>query len=126
VGNQSPAELLAHLAGSCDAAVSFIRPCVSKLASSPTKIPEYLAAGLPVVANSGIGDMDALIATEKVGVTIADFADESLRAGVDRLVELLRDEDVHSRCRRTAEKYFDLEKVGWLQYRGIYQQLERD
>jgi glycosyltransferase involved in cell wall biosynthesis len=118
--------LLAHLASSCDAAVSFIRPCGSKLASSPTKIPEYLAAGLPVVANSGIGDMDELIATEKVGVTIADFGDESLRAGVDRLVELLRDEDVRSRCRHTAEKYFDLEKVGWLHYRGMYQQLERD
>jgi glycosyltransferase involved in cell wall biosynthesis len=126
VGNRSPAELLARLAGSCDAAVSFIRPCVSKLASSPTKIPEYLAAGLPVVANSGIGDMDTLIATEKVGVTITDFGDQSLRSAVDRLAELLRDEDVHSRCRRTAEKYFDLEKVGWLYYRGMYQQLERD
>ena len=126
VGNRPPAGLLAHLAGNCDAAVSFIQPGVSKLASSPTKIPEYLAAGLPVAANSGIGDMDELIATEKVGVTIADFAEESLRAGVHRLLALVGDEEVRSRCRNTAEKYFDLKKVGWLEYRGIYQQLERD
>ena len=82
IGCASPAELLLRLGSQCDAAVSFIRPCVSKLASSPTKIPEYLAAGLPVVTNSGIGDMDEFIARENVGVTVADFSEEALRRGV--------------------------------------------
>jgi glycosyltransferase involved in cell wall biosynthesis len=125
VGCSSPAELLLRLESECDAAVSFIRPCISKLASSPTKIPEYLAAGLPVVANGGIGDMDELIAEEGVGVTIADFSDESLRSGVRQLIDLLADQDVRSRCRNTAEKYFDLERVGWSGYCGMYQQLAR-
>jgi glycosyltransferase involved in cell wall biosynthesis len=125
VGCSSPAELLLRLESRCDAAVSFIRPCVSKLASSPTKIPEYLAAGLPVVANGGIGDMDELIAQEGVGVTVADFSDESLRSGVRQLIDLLADQDVRSRCRNAAEKYFDLERVGWSGYCGMYQQIER-
>ena len=124
VGCSAPAELLLRLESQCDAAVSFIRPCVSKLASSPTKIPEYLAAGLPVVANGGIGDMDELIAREGVGVTIADFSDEALRRGVRQLLDLLGDREIRERCRHTAEKYFDLERVGWSGYRGMYQQLD--
>lgn len=124
VGYSSPAELLLHLESQCDAAVSFIRPCVSKLASSPTKIPEYLAAGLPVVANAGIGDMDELIAQEGVGVSVADFSDEALRRGVRQLLALLGDREIRERCRNTAEKHFDLERVGWSGYRGMYQQLD--
>lgn len=124
VGRSAPAELLVRLESQCDAAVSFIRPCVSKLASSPTKIPEYLAAGLPVVANAGIGDMDELVAQEGVGVTVADFGDEALRRGVRQLLDLLDDREVRDRCRKTAEKYFDLERVGWYGYRGMYRQLD--
>ena len=37
----SPVEL-----AMADAGLSFIKPCLSKLASSPTKLAEYLAAGL--------------------------------------------------------------------------------
>ena len=49
-----PAELRRAHAG-----LAFIKPCRSKIASSPTKVGEYLAAGLPVIANAGIGDLDA-------------------------------------------------------------------
>jgi glycosyltransferase involved in cell wall biosynthesis len=125
VGYRSPADLLLHLGHSCDAAVSFIRPSISKAASSPTKIPEYLAAGLPVVTNRGIGDMDELMSGEGVGITIPDFSDESLGAGVRQLLDLLGDRDVHIRCRRAAEKYFDLEQVGWRRYGNMYEQIER-
>ena len=124
VGCSSPAELLLRLGSQSDAAVSFIRPCVSKLASSPTKIPEYLAAGLPVVANRGIGDMDELFAQEGVGVTVADFSPEALRRGVEQLLHLLDDREIRNRCRDTAARHFDLERVGWSRYRGMYQQLD--
>jgi glycosyltransferase involved in cell wall biosynthesis len=125
VGYCSPADLLSHLGSHCDAAVSFICPGLSKAASSPTKIPEYLAAGLPVVSNRGIGDMDELIGNEAVGVILADLSEESLLEGVRQLVDLLRDQGVRGRCRHAAEKYFDLEKVGWKAYRNMYQQIER-
>jgi len=89
VGCSAPAELLLRLGSRCDAAVSFIRPCVSKLASSPTKIPEYLAAGLPVVANRGIGDMDELIAREGVGARAAQaIAERAVSDGYDDMRRL--------------------------------------
>jgi len=50
-----------------DAGLSFVKPCVSKLASSPTKIGEYLAIGLPVVSTTGIGDIDQLLSGCRFG-----------------------------------------------------------
>src|SRR5258708_36774615 len=51
-----------------DAGLAFIKPCFSKLASSPTKYAEYLGCGLPLIINCGIGDSDTLIMREKAGV----------------------------------------------------------
>jgi glycosyltransferase involved in cell wall biosynthesis len=77
-----------------------------------------------VVANRGIGDMDEFIAQEGVGVTVADFSEGALRRGVEQLLDLLRDREIRDRCRAAAEKHFDLERVGWSRYRGMYQQLD--
>ena len=46
----------------CDAGICFLGRHASKDASSPTKYGEYLAAGLPVVTNSWIGDARDLAA----------------------------------------------------------------
>ena len=56
-----------------DIALSFIKPSYSKLASSPTKIAEYLASGLPIICNAGIGDLDVLIEGDRVGVLVREF-----------------------------------------------------
>jgi glycosyltransferase involved in cell wall biosynthesis len=99
-----------------------IKPCISKVASSPTKIGEYLAAGLPVISTSGIGDMDEWLDVEKpVGMLIRDFRAETLDAAVPRLLQVLEDPEMSERCRRTAEEHLDLERVGWARYRETYQ-----
>lgn len=43
-------------------AISYIMPSFSKQASSPTKLAEYLAMGLPVECNAGVGDVDMVMA----------------------------------------------------------------
>ena len=43
------------------------------MASSPTKNGEYLACGLPLIINAGIGDSDALIDQWQAGVLIEEF-----------------------------------------------------
>lgn len=125
IGYCRPSELLGHLSRTCDAAMSFISPCLSKQASSPTKIAEYLSAGLPVITNSGIGDLDDLINTERVGVTVTAFSDEAFELGLEQLLRLLQEQDLRERCKSTAEKYFDLKKVGWAGYRHMYELLQR-
>lgn len=110
------------------AGLSFVKPCVSKLASSATKVAEYLAAGLVVVATAGIGDTDEHLTSpngelEPVGVLIRDFTPEAYRQAAMQLQSLLEDPQTPARCRKVAGRYYDLEQVGWARYARLYLQL---
>src|SRR5260370_1132731 len=78
--------------------LSFRRPTFSQLAASPTKIAEYLASGLPIVSNGGIGDIDDLLEHEKVGVLVHDFNPETLASAARRVLQLAGDASVQARC----------------------------
>ena len=75
-----PPDVPRHLKAA-DLAVSFIKPTFSKQASSPTKIAEYLACGLPVVCNAGVGDLDSLIEEDRVGVIIRELNSRGVSRG---------------------------------------------
>jgi glycosyltransferase involved in cell wall biosynthesis len=113
----------------CNAALSFMRPCVSNAARSPTKLAEYLSAGLPVISTTGIGDVDRLLGGadgspgRPLGVLVEDLSEEAYRRAVEALVELLDDPTAPGRCGRAAAMNFDLEHVGWARYRQMYQSL---
>ncbi|MCQ9207533.1 MAG: glycosyltransferase [Omnitrophica bacterium] len=96
-----------HISDS-DVGLCFIKPVSSKRASSPTKVGEYLACGLPVVINSGIGDTEDLIRNNGVGVVVDDFSGSRYDKAIFELENLLKDKDVFKRCRLTAEKHFSL------------------
>jgi len=119
VGSVKPVELPEFLAAA-DVAVSFIKACYSKQSSSPTKIAEYLASGLPIVTNRGVGDVDALIENNSVGAIVEEFSVESYRSALTE-VEALN--GVDRACRELALAEFDLENVGGERYRRLYQRL---
>jgi glycosyltransferase involved in cell wall biosynthesis len=121
----SPKEIPQYLKAA-DVALSFIKPCYSKLSSSPTKMAEYLASGLPVICNAGIGDVDEVVETDRVGVIIKELNEETYRQAIDAVEELLRDEGTGARCRQSAESRFDLETVGGERYRHLYRRLLED
>ncbi|MDQ6788698.1 MAG: glycosyltransferase family 4 protein, partial [Acidobacteriota bacterium] len=125
IAKVSPSQLPQSLNAS-DAALSFIKPCYSKLSSSPTKIAEYLACGLPIVTNGGVGDVDDFILTDNVGVVINDFSRDSYFAGFNKIKELMNNKDLTERCRKSAENRFDLVKVGGAKYRNLYRKLLKD
>lgn len=114
------AEVPSYLSAS-DAGVAFIRACLSKLASSPTKYAEYLACGLPLIMNSGIGDSNALVREEGVGVLLTDFNEaEYARAGCE-IENFVRDAPAtRARTREVAERLFDVRKVGVERYAQLY------
>lgn len=118
----SPREVPNYLNAS-DAAISFIKACYSKQSSSPTKIAEYLAAGLPVISNSGVGDLDALIENNKVGVILQGFDSESYSKALENIDVLLQDTSLREHCRKIADEQFDLEKVAGERYRRVYEKI---
>ncbi|MEP6847520.1 MAG: glycosyltransferase family 4 protein [Acidobacteriota bacterium] len=119
VGSVTPGELPKYLSAA-DAAVSFIKACYSKQSSSPTKIAEYLACGLPIIANRGVGDIDLQLGGGDVGVLLDGFEEEKYASALGRIEEL---GDVANICRETAAREFDLETVGGIRYRRMYSRL---
>ncbi len=122
IATVAPERIGEHLAAA-DAAISFIRRCPSKISSSPTKIGEYLASGLPVLSSSGIGDVDALLEHSTTGVLVERFDERSLLAAAERLWSLAADAGVAQRCIATATERLSLSRVGIPRYAEMYRQL---
>jgi glycosyltransferase involved in cell wall biosynthesis len=106
-----------------DVAISFIKPCYSKQSSSPTKIAEYLASGLPVVCNSGVGDLDKLIEENRVGALLREFTPEAYLKALDEVDVMRADEKLAERLCGVARREFDLVAVGRTRYRRLYERL---
>jgi glycosyltransferase involved in cell wall biosynthesis len=116
-----PAEMPAYLSVG-DAALSFITSCFSKKGSSPTKVAEYLACGLPVVLNGDIGDQADLAAETDACVVLSSFSDEELARATARVLELgARSMAERVRAgRRVASERFGIERVGVARYERLY------
>jgi hypothetical protein len=50
---------------SANLTVSFVKSGYATVSRSPTKIREYLACGLPIISNTGVGDVDEQIQTNR-------------------------------------------------------------
>lgn len=100
----------------------FFSQGLSKLGSSPTRMGEILGCGLPVVANSGVGDVARIIEQYNVGVLVEDGSSESMKLGLQRLNELRKDPELAQRCRMAAEEVFSLE-AGTEAYRELYRDI---
>lgn len=116
----APKEMPSYLAAG-DVGISFIKRCFSKLASSPTKNGEYLACGLPIVINSGIGDSDDLIHEPFAGILIDDFNARDFDDAWSAIERLVSEPKLKTKVRIVAEKMFDLESVGAERYERLYQ-----
>jgi glycosyltransferase involved in cell wall biosynthesis len=106
-----------------DLALSFIKPCYSKLSSSPTKLAEYLASGLPVICSAGIGDMDGIIESSRVGVLLREFTREAYSEALAAAAALRREPEIAERCRAAARRHFDLTSIGGARYQRLYHRL---
>jgi glycosyltransferase involved in cell wall biosynthesis len=103
-----------------DLSVVFIRADTSKAGCSPTKLAELFACGVPVIANSGVGDLDSIIDPQKNGsVLVNDFSDESLSAAVNSVLAVKRFERIKI---RENSRDFSLGE-GVARYSAVYSEL---
>lgn len=59
-----------------DFSIMFIKPAFSKKASSPIKLAESLAVGVPAICNAGVGDLGS-VEDDGFGLLIRDFNEEA-------------------------------------------------
>ncbi|MBL7916762.1 MAG: hypothetical protein JNM96_00095, partial [Bacteroidia bacterium] len=86
------------------AAIFFIKPSFSKIASSPTKMAECWSMNLPIITNSGIGDNDYFIKNENGGVLINAFNSAEYQKAYNHYLQL---KDKKINYRNIALKHFD-------------------
>jgi glycosyltransferase involved in cell wall biosynthesis len=101
--------------------IFFVKPAYSKKASSPTKMGEILAMGIPLIANKGIGDTDWLFEKYTCGALVENFTKEDYQKAIDALPTLMQISPAN--LRQTAEAYFGLEE-GIRRYAEVYKKLE--
>ncbi|MBI5370442.1 MAG: glycosyltransferase [Sphingobacteriales bacterium] len=75
-----------------DISLSFIKPVYSKLSSSPTKLGELLSMGIPVIVNSGVGDVETIVHKSGGGFVLQAFTRKQYQAALEALPALLKRE----------------------------------
>ena len=84
-----------------DLSISAIPPTKYYKLSSPTKIYESLALGLPVVANRGLLEQEKVVVESKGGV----IANYHPKAFSDKIIWLLKNPDVRSKMSECGKQY---------------------
>lgn len=108
-----------------DLGVFFIRVCFSKRGAAATKLGEFLACGIPVIINDGVGDSGSIVRRHRVGVVLTNTTTEEFEASLAAVTQVLRDPETGKRCREVAQRYFDLD-AGVQKYCELYRQLAGD
>lgn len=121
VRSVAPAEVSAYLSAA-DVGLAFYKPTFSRLATSPVKVSEYLAVGLPVIINAGVGDSDELVKSQKVGAVVADF-NESEYGQALTTIESLAAGEIRAQARTVAENFFDVRRQGLERYARLYEKV---
>ena len=115
----APAEVAGYLSAA-DAGIAFYKPTFSRLATSPVKVSEYLACGLPVIVNAGVGDSDTFVAAQKLGGVVKDFNESEYEQSLITIENLLAG-DIRERARTAAESFFDVRGIGLERYARLYE-----
>ena len=100
--------------------VFFIHPCYSKLSSSPTKHGEIMAMGIPLITNSGVGDVDAIVQQYNAGIVLDQFSDVAFETTADKIASgIVFDKNS---IRQGAIEFYSLEKA-IEKYHSIYKSI---
>lgn len=102
-----------------DVGIFFIAPVFSKKASSPTKMGEMLALGLPLVTNGGVGDVAQIVEETGCGVAVDRFDEGAYQEALGRIEAMVPAPEAQ---REKALPWFDVE-IGIARYDEVYRSL---
>jgi glycosyltransferase involved in cell wall biosynthesis len=93
------------------------------VASSPTKLGEFLAVGIPVITNGGVGDVARIVEDTRAGILVSEFSPAgygSAVAEIDRLLGLER-----PRIRERARQVYDID-LAIASFAALYERMLGD
>jgi glycosyltransferase involved in cell wall biosynthesis len=105
-----------------DVGLFVIKPLFSKAGSAPTKMAELLGCGIPCLSNAGVGDVERILETERVGVAMKGTSPADIDEATERFLKLLEDPELRQRCVKVARAHFSVED-GARAYSRIYDTL---
>ena len=113
----SKRELMPSYIGISDYSIFFILPVFSKKASSPTKMGEIMNLGIPIICNSGVGDVDNIMRECMPELLVKNFNKKEY----NRIVDLIIDEYKPNKEKiiDTSHQYYSLEQ-GVIRYKKVY------
>ena len=116
----SARELMPSYIGVSDFSIFFILPIFSKKASSPTKMGEIMNLGIPIICNSGVGDVDAIMQECMPELLIKNFEKKEY----ERIVDLILDDYKPNKEKivKTSHQYYSLEQ-GVKRYKEVYHEI---
>jgi glycosyltransferase involved in cell wall biosynthesis len=116
-----PPEEMASLLGAADGGVVLYRPGESLRGRFPTKLGEYLAAGLPVAASRLAADCEDLLRQRRVGLVLDSFEEAKLDSAAQELIALMDDPGTRARCQACAREELSLVAIGVPRYVALYE-----
>jgi len=105
-----------------DASVFFYRPTFSRTGTSPTKFPELMGVGIPVIGNKKVGDIERIITQTNTGIVIDVTNLDELKSGAQDLIDFSTQAD-KMKIRKSGIQCFNLDD-GIERYRTVYKTVQ--
>lgn len=79
---------------------------------------------MPVIVTPGVGDLESIVESHRVGVVLRAEDDDSVVAAATAVRALAADPAVRNRCRQLALERFDVD-TGSARYADLYTRMSR-
>jgi len=116
----SSREMMPSYIGVSNFSIFFILPVFSKKASSPTKMGEIMNLGIPIICNSGVGDVDEIMEKSMPELLVKDFSNNEYERVIDLITNNYKPNQ--KTIIETSHSYYSLEK-GVEKYKEVYQEI---
>ena len=116
----SSREMMPSYIGVSNFSIFFILPVFSKKASSPTKMGEIMNLGIPIICNSGVGDVDEIMGKSMPELLVKEFSNNEYERVIDLITNNYKPNQ--KSITKTSHIYYSLEK-GVEKYKEVYHEI---
>ena len=115
----STRELMPSYIKACNLSIFFIKPLFSKKASSPTKMGEIMNLGVPLICNTGVGDVEEIMGKCMPEFLVNKFTNKEYKRAID---SFFKKKYASNKIIEISINYYSLSH-GVQKYNEVYQQI---